>query len=420
MPVSFVTPSTSVPISSPKSSRTSSSDALVSSTVSCSRAAHRVAVSSRMPAQILATPIGWTMKSSPLARRWSAWRSQANTKAFCTSRLSIGSVARSACSSMTANRSPRSVRWPSVRRAFGPAGARRRAWSTGWCSNPRSFLGAPVRAPSPERVRRAGFGFGLALVAVRVEARAVFVPPFAFGAFAMSPSLGGRGGDGAPVAPEQGLQALPIGAIGGRALELGARAVSQRAGRAARGTARVLDQLELPEDPQQAAADLGGAREAPGAGEGLAERLASRRLGLAQRPVGVGEGRPQLELGAPDGVGEVELGGSPDEVEDRGAEADRRGRRVEGDHVAEASREGGAGRERRPRGDGEAAGLGEAAEQALERLAAPSDVGDRDQHGLAAREEVAGHAGDALAAPVDGPAPGSHGLPYPGRPPGAR
>ena len=67
-----MTPSTSCPISSPKSSITSSSDALVSSTVSCSSAAQRVAVSSRMPAQIFATPIGCTMKSSPLARRWSA------------------------------------------------------------------------------------------------------------------------------------------------------------------------------------------------------------------------------------------------------------------------------------------------------------------------------------------------------------
>jgi hypothetical protein len=51
----------------------------VSSTVSCSSAAHSVAVSRRMPAQIFATPTGWLMKSSPLARRWSAWRSQANT-----------------------------------------------------------------------------------------------------------------------------------------------------------------------------------------------------------------------------------------------------------------------------------------------------------------------------------------------------
>jgi hypothetical protein len=37
----------------------------VSSTVSWSSAAQIVAVSSRMPAQIFATPTGWVMKSSP-------------------------------------------------------------------------------------------------------------------------------------------------------------------------------------------------------------------------------------------------------------------------------------------------------------------------------------------------------------------
>ena len=53
----------------------------MSSTVSCSSAAHSVAVSRRMPAQIFATPTGWVMKSSPDWRRWSAWCSQANTNA---------------------------------------------------------------------------------------------------------------------------------------------------------------------------------------------------------------------------------------------------------------------------------------------------------------------------------------------------
>ena len=71
-------------ISSPKRSRTSSIDAEVSSTVSCSSAAHSVSVSRRMPAQIRATPTGCTMKSSPDLRRWSAWCSQANTNASCT------------------------------------------------------------------------------------------------------------------------------------------------------------------------------------------------------------------------------------------------------------------------------------------------------------------------------------------------
>ena len=56
----------------------------MSSTVSCSSAAHSVSVSSRMPAQIFATPTGWMMKSSPDLRRWSAWCSQANTNACST------------------------------------------------------------------------------------------------------------------------------------------------------------------------------------------------------------------------------------------------------------------------------------------------------------------------------------------------
>ncbi len=60
----------------------------MSSTVSCSSAAHSVAVSSRMPAQIFATPTGWTMKSSPDSRRWSAWCSQANTNA-CTTAVAV-------------------------------------------------------------------------------------------------------------------------------------------------------------------------------------------------------------------------------------------------------------------------------------------------------------------------------------------
>src|SRR3954470_9079846 len=106
MPVSLVTPSTSEAICSPNSSRTSSSEALVSSTVSCRRAAQSVSVSSRMPAQIFATPTGWTMKSSPDLRRWSAWRSQANRKARSTASLSIGCITWSACSSITAFRSP--------------------------------------------------------------------------------------------------------------------------------------------------------------------------------------------------------------------------------------------------------------------------------------------------------------------------
>ena len=77
-------------MSSPKRSRTSSSDALVSSTVSCSSAAQIVSVSRRMPAQIFATPTGCVMNSSPDLRRWSACRSQAKANASPTRSRSTG------------------------------------------------------------------------------------------------------------------------------------------------------------------------------------------------------------------------------------------------------------------------------------------------------------------------------------------
>ena len=105
MPVSFVTPSTTPEISSPKRSRTSSIDAEVSSTVSCSSAAHSVSVSRRMLAQIRATPTGCTMKSSPDLRRCAAWCSQANTNASCTRARSISTAESAACSETIANRS---------------------------------------------------------------------------------------------------------------------------------------------------------------------------------------------------------------------------------------------------------------------------------------------------------------------------
>ena len=64
----------------------------MSSTVSCSSAAHSVSVSRRMPAQMRATPTGCTMKSSPDLRRCAAWCSQANTNASCTRARSISTA----------------------------------------------------------------------------------------------------------------------------------------------------------------------------------------------------------------------------------------------------------------------------------------------------------------------------------------
>ena len=135
----------------------------------CRAAARRTAWRCRAacPAQILATPTGWMMKSSPLARRWSAWRSQANTKARSTSSRSICSAASPACSSTTANRSPSRTRWSSVSLVVGPAGA--------WPACARrpggaevALLGACASAPRPwlRRVappfdRAVGFFFGV-------------------------------------------------------------------------------------------------------------------------------------------------------------------------------------------------------------------------------------------------------------------
>ena len=65
----------------------------MSSTVSWSRAAQSVSVSSRIPAQIWATPTGWVMNSSPEWRSWSAWRSQAKSKARSTAARSIVATA---------------------------------------------------------------------------------------------------------------------------------------------------------------------------------------------------------------------------------------------------------------------------------------------------------------------------------------
>ena len=139
----------------------------MSSTVSCRSAAQSVAVSSRMPAQILATPIGWTMKSSPLARRWSACRSQANTNAFWTSSRSTFSAASSACSSTTAKRSPSRTRWSSVSLVGGPAGACPACASTGWRSKSRS-----LPRPFAARLERLGARFLAGVLAMRSDSRA--------------------------------------------------------------------------------------------------------------------------------------------------------------------------------------------------------------------------------------------------------
>ena len=95
----------------------------MSSTVSCSSAAQSVSVSSRIPAQIWATPTGWVMNSSPERRSWSAWRSQANSKACSIAARSIVATASAVSPPATAvARSARS-RTPRPRRR-GRRGAR--------------------------------------------------------------------------------------------------------------------------------------------------------------------------------------------------------------------------------------------------------------------------------------------------------
>ena len=70
---SLVTPSTSWATSSPNSSRSCSREYGVSSTVSWSSAATRVASVMPSSARMLVTASGWVMYGSPLLRVWSAW-----------------------------------------------------------------------------------------------------------------------------------------------------------------------------------------------------------------------------------------------------------------------------------------------------------------------------------------------------------
>src|SRR4051794_16858727 len=129
-----------------------------------------------MPAQILATPTGWVMKSSPVLRRWSAWCSQANTNAASTASRSIATAESAACSSMIANRSSRSRDSVSVRsartrvrrgagRSIVPTGVRGVIVAPSGAPLPRapSTAAALPRAPFPFAAARAAFGFGAAL-----------------------------------------------------------------------------------------------------------------------------------------------------------------------------------------------------------------------------------------------------------------
>ncbi len=78
---SFVTPSTSIAISSPKSARTWSSVYAVSSTVSWRSAAATVFGPIPRSARICATATGCVMYGSPLLRFWPSWARSATVYA---------------------------------------------------------------------------------------------------------------------------------------------------------------------------------------------------------------------------------------------------------------------------------------------------------------------------------------------------
>ena len=136
---------------------------------------------------------------------------------------------------------------------------------------------------------------------------------------------------------------------------------------------------------------------------------AARRGQPAKRAVGVGQGRPQVELGAPHEQRELGLRRAPGQwAVGPGAAADRSRRRVAG-RARRDGRKRGASAPGRPRsrpGRRPPCLRAPARQRSASRPGAPArDVGHRDQHGLAAREQVARDAGEALAAAVDGPGP---------------
>src|SRR5262245_53546597 len=138
------------------------------------------------------------MKSSPLARRWSACRSHANTNDSSTSLRSTVSAASSACSSTTAKRSPSIRRWSSVSLVSGPASDWPLASSTGWCSK-SLCAGAPLPAAAARFRSLPPFGAGF--VAAPFAGLRVSVP---------APSVGGVFAIGSSLEWDGDLGALPL------------------------------------------------------------------------------------------------------------------------------------------------------------------------------------------------------------------
>jgi hypothetical protein len=122
-----------------------------------------------------------------------------------------------------------------------------------------------------------------------------------------------------------------------------------------------------------------------------------------QRPVDLGELRPQVERGPVGDHRELRLGRSPREV-GAARDAEQRvpgptGRRIKRHELRELARELRPGGERTP-GDDRHRALGEPGHHGLEAGAPARNVGHCHEHALAAREEVARDAGEALTATI--------------------
>ena len=197
-------------------------------------------------------------------------------------------------------------------------------------------------------------------------------------------------------------QALAAGAVGARPGEVGADSLADAAGAPLQIE---LHQLELVEHGEEARAARRGPRVAAGAGEGGLDGVGTGVVGQrAQGAECVRERRPQVELGSVDEQGELRLGGTPGEV-GAGAGAQQAvgaaaGRRVERDQMVGGANELRIGCDGRPGRDRHPARR-QTGHDLLQPLPPPRHVRDSDEHGRAAREEIAGDAGEALAAAIE-------------------
>ena len=360
MPVSFVTPSTRPATSSPNSSRTSSSEALVSSTVSCRSAAHSVSVSRRMPAQILATPTGWVMKSSPDWRRWSAWCSQAKTNASDDAAAVdlAGDLVRVLLDDGEEVGEQLALDVREVRRARRPAPGADGPGGRPACDRGRRPRRASHAAAAPGRCRRRGRArWASARAGPSSGARAVKGSPGGGRPEAAMGAVGRlrrRARDRDPSAVDARRveparwPSRPPGAAGTRGTRPSAPASVRAGSTATRTPQRIALQHDEPElgehaqePPRQRRRSAAGA---PGAAQQRLEHAALRAAGGAQRPVELGERGAQIGLPREHAAGEGDLGAAPRQVRPAVAGKSRQqrlevrvGRRIERDDMVVAA-----------------------------------------------------------------------------------